>query len=225
MTDEQDFLFTLQIDRLSSSTLFQSKSHSIDPSEDVHHDKHSSSTMSGTHPLVSSHYSRSNMTFMSHQHSPSRIDHHSSSLSSARPPTTDKSGLPSPRLSRLLSIRSVMTRIDRSRLLVSRALKDTQLDSSSMTTLTLSQDLEMSPYKLFRDKIDNENLHFRWPSESSPSFPPTPQIDLERDVKHVRNTTMIDRVRFSVLFQSKGITFVVEDTFYHENTLSHGQSG
>ena len=57
-------------------------------------------------------------------------------------------------------------------------------DLLSNQTPTLSQDLETPPFKLFRDKIDNENIQLEFPTDTS-SFETSPKFKIRNEIKHV----------------------------------------
>jgi hypothetical protein len=54
----------------------------------------------------------------------------------------------------------------------------------SHPTPTLSQDLESPPLKLFREKIDNENIQLELATDSL-SFETSPQLKIRHEIKHV----------------------------------------
>ena len=72
---------------------------------------------------------------------------------------------------------------------VTHLSKDGQSDLFSDPNSTVSQDLETSPFKSFREKIENENIHFGWPTDASSS---PQQLKLEREMKYPEKVEAVE---------------------------------
>lgn len=100
------------------------------------------------------------------------------------------------------------SKINSSHVSVTHLSKDGHSDFLSDPNSALSQESEASPFRLFREKIENENIHFEWPTDVSSSQ----QLKLERDMRYIEKVEEIqtERIDHSSRSSHVGIRFFVE---------------
>ena len=78
-------------------------------------------------------------------------------------------------------------------------VKDADNDLHSNPPSILSQDLDSSPFKLLRDKLDNENIQFEFAPDTSP-FEISPQAKIRHETKHVYKNNFVIQFQIKFIF-------------------------